>query len=191
MANLAGGAGGVQRASTRTTALSQHCACGVRVTKRLSDRVHRCPACGLTGDRDAVASVFGNTDVGTALRPLSVGGKIILTAGIGEGGTNGSGGSARIEAFSRDTIRLEFPKLSRGGYTVNGKEVVVDGDSGFFVGRDEAAVLDRNLFVKYGQGSAPPFDPTGANVTAGERGALFPFQRARPGEEDPTLPSCR
>jgi hypothetical protein len=57
---LAGGIGGVQRASTRTTALSQHCPCGARVDKRLADRVHRCNACGLCGDRDAVAAVLAS-----------------------------------------------------------------------------------------------------------------------------------
>jgi hypothetical protein len=60
---LAGGAGGVVRASTRTTALSQHCPCGARVDKRLSDRVHRCEACGLRGDRDAVAAVLASFTV--------------------------------------------------------------------------------------------------------------------------------
>jgi hypothetical protein len=57
---LAGGDGGVERASTRTTALSQHCPCGARVEKRLVDRVHRCASCGLTGDRDAVAAVLAS-----------------------------------------------------------------------------------------------------------------------------------
>jgi hypothetical protein len=57
---VAGGDGGVVRASTRTTALSQHCPCGARVEKRLADRVHACPACGLRGDRDAVAAVLAS-----------------------------------------------------------------------------------------------------------------------------------
>jgi hypothetical protein len=48
------------RASTRTTALSQHCPCGARVDKRLADRVHRCTTCGLVGDRDAVAAVLAS-----------------------------------------------------------------------------------------------------------------------------------
>jgi hypothetical protein len=60
VAAMAGGSGGVQRASTRTTALSQHCPCGARVDKRLADRVHRCDACGLCGDRDAVAAVLAS-----------------------------------------------------------------------------------------------------------------------------------
>jgi hypothetical protein len=49
---------GVQRIATRTTALSQHCPCGQRVAKRLEDRVHICPRCGLRGDRDAVSAVL-------------------------------------------------------------------------------------------------------------------------------------
>ncbi|HUP08453.1 MAG TPA: hypothetical protein VMU47_14940 [Caldimonas sp.] len=60
VAVLAGAAGGALRASTRTTALSQHCPCGARVDKRLADRVHRCAACGLVGDRDAVAAVLAS-----------------------------------------------------------------------------------------------------------------------------------
>ena len=47
------------RIPTRTTALSQHCPCGARVPKSLADRVHRCPRCGLEGDRDAVSAVLG------------------------------------------------------------------------------------------------------------------------------------
>ncbi len=57
---VAGGRGGVVRASTRATALSQHCPCGARVDKRLADRVHACPSCGLRGDRDAVAAVLAS-----------------------------------------------------------------------------------------------------------------------------------
>ena len=50
--------GGVRRVPTATTALSQHCPCGARVPKSLGVRVHACPACGLGGDRDAVAAVL-------------------------------------------------------------------------------------------------------------------------------------
>jgi len=60
VAAVARGIGGVVRAATRPTALSQHCPCGARVPKRLADRVHRCPACQLTGDRDAVAAVLAS-----------------------------------------------------------------------------------------------------------------------------------
>jgi hypothetical protein len=58
VAAVARGGGGVSRAATRTTALSQHCPCGARVAKRLGDRVHECAACNLRGDRDAVAAVL-------------------------------------------------------------------------------------------------------------------------------------
>jgi hypothetical protein len=60
VAGLAGGRGGVARAATRPTALSQHCPCGSRVAKALGDRVHACGVCGLRGDRDAVAAVLAS-----------------------------------------------------------------------------------------------------------------------------------
>jgi hypothetical protein len=60
VAALASGRGGVQRAATCPTALSQHCPCGARVTKRLSDRIHDCAACGLRGDRDAIAAILAS-----------------------------------------------------------------------------------------------------------------------------------
>jgi hypothetical protein len=66
VATVAGGHGGVQRAATRTTALSQNCPCGARVAKPLAERVHRCPACQLRGDRDAVAAVLASFVVFTA-----------------------------------------------------------------------------------------------------------------------------
>jgi hypothetical protein len=66
VASVAGGVGcpatggGVVRIPTRTTTLSQRCPCGSRVAKTLADRVHRCPRCGLEGDRDAVSAVLGS-----------------------------------------------------------------------------------------------------------------------------------
>jgi hypothetical protein len=48
---------GLVRASTRSTALSQHCLCGRRVEKTIAERTHRCP-CGLTADRDAVSATL-------------------------------------------------------------------------------------------------------------------------------------
>jgi hypothetical protein len=50
--------GGVVRASTRTTALSQRCPCGHRDRKPLGQRTHRCLVCGLVGDRDAVSATL-------------------------------------------------------------------------------------------------------------------------------------
>jgi hypothetical protein len=60
VAAVAGGRGGVVRAATRPTALSQHCPCGARVTKTLGDRVHACGVCSVRGDRDAVAAVLAS-----------------------------------------------------------------------------------------------------------------------------------
>ncbi|MDB4960362.1 MAG: hypothetical protein JWP01_361 [Myxococcales bacterium] len=59
VATMAGIIGGVARASTRTTALSQHCLCGARVAKLLGERTHACTVCGLRGDRDAVSATLG------------------------------------------------------------------------------------------------------------------------------------
>lgn len=58
VAQLTGLVGVVHRASTRTTALSQHCLCGERVAKSLAQRTHACPACGLHGHRDAIAATL-------------------------------------------------------------------------------------------------------------------------------------
>ena len=58
VARQACAAGGLLRASTATTALSQRCLCGNRVAKSLAERVHRCPKCGLTADRDAMSAVL-------------------------------------------------------------------------------------------------------------------------------------
>jgi hypothetical protein len=50
--------GALQRAGTRSTALSQHCLCGARVPKPLAQRTHHCPECGLRADRDVTAAVL-------------------------------------------------------------------------------------------------------------------------------------
>jgi hypothetical protein len=50
--------GRLLRASTFATKLSQTCPCGAEVTKTLADRVHDCPDCGLTGDRDLVSALL-------------------------------------------------------------------------------------------------------------------------------------
>lgn len=60
--------GRLVRASTWSTALSQHCMCGERVKKSLRDREHKCTGCGLTGKRDLVSAAlaafvrFADTD---------------------------------------------------------------------------------------------------------------------------------
>ncbi|MGH9059322.1 MAG: transposase, partial [Acidimicrobiales bacterium] len=60
--------GALLRASTFTTALSQHCICGARAKKTLSQRWHACP-CGVEGDRDLVSAAMATTVVLTD--PLS------------------------------------------------------------------------------------------------------------------------
>lgn len=50
--------GRLVRASTWSTALSQHCLCGERVRKTLRDREHKCIACGLAGKRDLVSAAL-------------------------------------------------------------------------------------------------------------------------------------
>lgn len=52
--------GTLLRASTFTTALSQHCTCGARTKKHLSQRWHICP-CGIEGDRDIVSAAMAAT----------------------------------------------------------------------------------------------------------------------------------
>ncbi|MBW5485007.1 transposase [Streptomyces bambusae] len=50
--------GRLVRASTWSTALSQHCLCGERVRKTLRDREHKCTACGLVGKHDLVSAAL-------------------------------------------------------------------------------------------------------------------------------------
>jgi hypothetical protein len=57
-AECAATGGGLSRAGTRSTALSQHCLCGQRVAKTLAQRTHNGPRCGLHGDRDIVSAVL-------------------------------------------------------------------------------------------------------------------------------------
>ena len=45
-----------ERINTYQTALSQHCLCGERRKKALSERTHACPKCGLTAKRDTLAA---------------------------------------------------------------------------------------------------------------------------------------
>ena len=58
VARLAGTRGGVERASTGTTALSQHCLCGERAAKSLAQRTHTCGACHLSANRDVVSATL-------------------------------------------------------------------------------------------------------------------------------------
>jgi hypothetical protein len=83
-----------------------------------------------------------------------------LTVGTTGGFVNivtGSGGAfAQISAGSPDTITLTFPKLSSGGYFVNGVEGgIADGNTGFFA-NGKPAVLGDSFMVTYGAPSALP-----------------------------------
>ncbi|MFZ3500483.1 transposase [Streptomyces sp. 5.8] len=50
--------GRLMRVATWSTALSQHCLCGERVSKTLRDREHTCTVCSLTGKRDLVSAAL-------------------------------------------------------------------------------------------------------------------------------------
>jgi hypothetical protein len=50
--------GALHKAATRSTALSQHCLCGARVTKTLAQRTHECPHCGLRAERDITSATL-------------------------------------------------------------------------------------------------------------------------------------
>jgi Putative transposase DNA-binding domain len=52
------GGGQFHRAGTPSTAMSQHCLCGLRVPKNLAQRTHNCPRCGLRADRDVVSATL-------------------------------------------------------------------------------------------------------------------------------------
>jgi len=56
---LAGGE--LLKAGTRSTALSQHCICGNKAKKKLSDRTHVCTVCSYTQDRDLLSACLGIT----------------------------------------------------------------------------------------------------------------------------------
>ena len=57
-AECAAAGGRLHRIGTHSTALSQHCLCGTRVPKTLAQRTHKCPHCGLYGDRDIVSAIL-------------------------------------------------------------------------------------------------------------------------------------
>jgi len=69
---------------------SQECSgCGVKVPKALGDRLHKCPNCGLTIDRDlnAARNILNRAGVSPGLRNVAgcgmrAGGNIDETAGL-------------------------------------------------------------------------------------------------------------
>jgi hypothetical protein len=98
VARIAGISGGVCRAATHTTALSQHCLCGARVSKSLADRIHRCPSCWLVGDRDAVSAVLASyVGFGNRTEPAS--------AVVDFGAARASLADPRTMTVLRETVR--------------------------------------------------------------------------------------
>ena len=158
VARVAGGEGGVQRASTRTTALSQHCPCGARVDKRLSDRTHRCSACKLVGDRDDVAAVLGSF--------------VVLV-------TRGDPSSARVDYDAATDALAEIRRvvhascsssLYQGWQDTLSESTDLSARDGSFVAwsmstPDPVAVARRNV----GTASCSTRDETGSRQTTPER----------------------
>jgi hypothetical protein len=153
VAALASGTGGVQRASTRTTALSQHCPCGARVNKRLADRVHTCPACGLHGDRDAVAAVLASFTVLVE---------------------RGNARSAQVDyAASADALG-EIRRALRFSYegwqdTLTESTDLSARDGSFVAWRTSTPRLCRGGSAKRGQVSGSTLDETGESRTTPDR----------------------
>ena len=155
VAALAGGVGGVVRAATSTTALSQYCPCGVRVPKRLADRVHDCPACRLRGDRDAVAAVLASfVDLGDRSSPSS--------ARVDYAASTGALDEIRKALLSRDSFKGWQDTLSESTdlSTRDGSFVAWWTSTPQFV-----RVARRNV----GTASCATLDETGPGQTTSER----------------------
>jgi len=100
------------------------------------------------------STIFGNPEV-----TMTVGGVINMNGTLAYGGT--------IEAGSVQTIFVNFPNLTSGGYFVNGIEgVVYDPDTSTgFVALGNPAILDTTLFITYGGGPVLNI-PTDALIVA-------------------------
>jgi hypothetical protein len=153
VAAIAGGEGGVTRAATHTTALSQHCPCGARVDKRLADRVHRCPCCRLVADRDAVSAVLASF--------------VVL-------GTRGEPASARVDYVAASAALGEIRGALRNSYvgwqdTLSESTDLSARDGSSVAWRtstpDSCWVARRNV----GMASCPTLNEIGARRTTSER----------------------
>ncbi|MDB4961267.1 MAG: transposase [Myxococcales bacterium] len=132
VARIANKPGVLQRASTQTTALSQHCLCGARVAKTLADRVHSCPACGLRGDRDAVSAVLAACVVfGTAALPATARVEVATSRALLD--------YAQTHSALRDTLtssnqgRQDVPSESTAHSAHDGPSVVETGRTPTYV----------------------------------------------------------
>ena len=139
-----------------TTALSQHCPCGARVDKKLADRVHACTACGLRGDRDAVAAVLASF-VHVVER--------------------GDPASARVDytmsAHALDGIHHLFRDPYRGWQDTLSESTGLSARDGSFVAwqtptSDSPRVARQNV----GMASCPTRDETGDRWTTSERARM-------------------
>ena len=95
---------------------------------------------------NATATLFGSPDVGSAASPLRIGGTITFQNGTGANAV------ARIAAAEPDSVFINFPNLTSGGYTVNGVAVTSLDGSGFYAD-GLPAILGDNLHITYGDGS--------------------------------------
>ena len=117
----------------------------------------------VVGNTNTTVDVGGNVNIQTAAGVaentaiLQGGPDITLTVGGTINIDDGSGVAniAQIVSTSPNTIRVDFPNISSGGFFVNGVENVVSaGTTGFFAG-GVPAVLGTNLLFTYAaQGGA-------------------------------------
>ena len=175
VATLAGAQGGVSRASTFTTALSQHCPCGTRVEKRLADRAHHCAACQLRGDRDAVSAVLASFVV--IARRGDPSSALVDYDAAGDA-------PAEIQRALQSLDRSKHSSSSYQGWqdTLSESNDLSARDGSFVAWTstpDVVAVARRNV----GTAACPTLDETGACQTTPERArtkADMPRRYARP-----------
>lgn len=152
VAAIAGGNGGIERVSTPTTALSQHCPCGARVSKRLGDRVHDCATCGLRGDRDAVAAVLASFTVLV---------------------DKGEPASARVDYDAASAALGEIRRIlgspNRGWQDTLSESTGLSARDGSFVAWMMPTPICRVARRNVGMASCPTRDETGWRQTTSER----------------------
>ena len=124
---------------TRTTALSQVCHCGYREKKPLSQRWHRCPACGAVAQRDLYSAYLARFVEPVALEESNM--EYRLNAGRAEQAWPGGD----------DLLRAAFERLQA---ETNGR--VVGASAPISLGLKEARLL--------GFGSEPVAAKAGATV---------------------------
>ncbi|HUY61945.1 MAG TPA: transposase, partial [Candidatus Dormibacteraeota bacterium] len=157
---------GLLKASTRPTALSQHCLCATRVPKTLADRTHHCPRCGLVGDRDRVAAALGAFV--TFLDPLAP-------------------GTARVDYHAARRALAQIPGLQAA--LAESRAAPPERHRRRRDGRAQASARRRRA-ARQSAGSAPPTtpdEPPTARARGDHAGASVvragPLQRLAPGQD--------